>query len=120
VRSRHPALANFPTESYSNWQWWYPVTHASAMILDQLPAELHPIVQVIDDWVTNRKLALVFEARIGKGRLIVTSIDLDSEQLDPVRRQLRASLLAYTTSPRFAPTVPVSIEQVRSLIAGSR
>ena len=113
---RHPALANFPTEAYSNWQWWYPVTHASAMILDQLPAELHPIVQVIDDWVTNRKLALVFEARVGKGRLIVTSIDLNSETLDPVRRQLRASLLAYAISPRFAPTVALTVDQIRGLI----
>ncbi|HEY4248964.1 MAG TPA: hypothetical protein VGM64_19220 [Lacunisphaera sp.] len=113
----HPALANFPTEAYSNWQWWYPITHASAMILDGMPAELHPIVQVIDDWVTNRKLALVFEARVGKGRLIVTSIDLNDETLDPVRRQLRASLLAYAASPRFAPITTVSVEQVRSLIA---
>lgn len=113
----HPALANFPTEAYSNWQWWYPITHASAMILDPLPTELHPIVQVIDDWVTSRKLALIFEARVGQGRLIVTSIDLNGEALDPVRRQLRASLLAYAVSPRFDPTVAVSIEQVHTLIA---
>ena len=23
---RHPALANFPTEFNSNWQWWYLVS----------------------------------------------------------------------------------------------
>ena len=115
----HPALANFPTEAYSNWQWWYPVTHASAMILDQLPAELHPIVQVIDDWVTNRKLALIFEARVGQGRLLVTSIDLNDAVLDPVRRQLRASLLAYAAGPHFAPTVTISIEQARGLMVAA-
>lgn len=114
---KHPAFANFPTDPHSNWQWWYPVTHASTMILDGLPTELHPIVQVIDDWVTNRKLALVFEAKVGNGRLLVTSISLDDPVLDPVRRQLRASLLNYMVGPSFRPTVTMSADQVRSLIS---
>ena len=114
---KHPAFAAFPTDGYSNWQWWYPVTQAGAMMLDDLPAALQPLVQVIDDWVTNRKLALVFEARVGKGKLLVTSIDLAGPDLDPVRRQLRASLLQYAASPAFNPAVPLPAGQVRGLIA---
>jgi hypothetical protein len=112
---RLPALASFPTDSFSNWQWWYPVTHASAMILDGLPADLRPIVQVIDDWTTNRKLALVFEARVGKGRLLVTSIDLEGPGLDPVRRQLHSSLMRYAGSSQFAPVTEIQPDQVLSL-----
>ena len=114
---KHPALAAFPTDAHSNWQWWYPIKHAAAMILDGLPAELRPTVQVVDDWFTNRKLALVFEARVGQGKLLVTGIDLNDAGLDPVRRQLRASLLAYMASPRFDPSVAVTADQVRGLIA---
>ena len=113
---QHPAFTTFPTDFHSNWQWWYPITHASAMILDGLPAELHPVVQVIDDWVTNRKLGLVFEARLGQGRLLVTSIALNDPVLDPVRRQLRASLLGYMAGPQFKPTVAVTADQVRCLM----
>ncbi|HXQ81088.1 MAG TPA: hypothetical protein VN775_07245 [Opitutaceae bacterium] len=112
---RQPALASFPTDAYSNWQWWYPIHAASAMILDGLPPELRPIVQVVDDWFTNRKLALAFEARIGRGRLLVTSIDLDGPALDPVRLQLRSSLLKYAASPSFSPAVSLSADQVMSL-----
>jgi hypothetical protein len=112
---RHPALAAFPTDPYSNWQWWYPIKHAAAMILDDQPAALRPIVQVIDDWFTNRKLALVFEARVGRGRLIVTSIDLDGPDLDPVRRQLRSSLISYAGGPAFRPTVMLTAGDVRRL-----
>ena len=65
---KHPALASFPTEYHSNWQWWYLVSRAGAMILDDLPKELRPTVQVIDDWVTNHRLGLVFEAKMGKGQ----------------------------------------------------
>jgi hypothetical protein len=114
---RHPALSAFPTDAFSNWQWWYPIRHAAAMILDSLPAELHPTVQVVDDWFTNRKLALIFEARIGRGKLLVSSIDLGGASLDPVRRQLRASLTEYIASPRFNPSVVVTAGQVRGLIA---
>ena len=75
------------------------------MILDELPAEIAPIVQPIDDWNTCRKLGLVFEAQVEQGKLMVSAIDLvkDLEQR-PVARQLRHSLLEYMSSERFAPT----------------
>jgi GH18 family chitinase len=115
---KHPALASFPTEGHSNWQWWYLVSRAGAMILDGLPRELRPTVQVIDDWFTNRRLGLVFEARVGKGRLLVTSIDLDRGlETNPVARQMRHSLLRYAGSDRFAPAVDVPADAVRALTA---
>ncbi|HEY4989154.1 MAG TPA: sugar-binding domain-containing protein [Opitutaceae bacterium] len=109
------ALENFPTDGFSNWQWWYPIKHAAAMILDDSPPELHPIVQVIDDWFTNRKLALVFEARVGLGRILVISVDLEGPDLDPVRRQLRSSLLHYAASPSFNPSSKLTAGQVLGL-----
>ena len=112
---RHAALAEFPTDPFSNWQWWYAVTRAGAMILDDLPVELHPIVQVIDDWTTSRRLGLVIEARVGRGRLLVCSIDLSRDD-NPVTRQLYAGLLHYAAGPRFEPPVELSPAQVRGLM----
>ncbi len=113
----HPALRTFPTEAHSNWQWWHPLRHAAPMLLDSLPAEVQPIVQVIDDWVTNRRLALVFEARVGSGRLLVSSINLSDAVLDPVRRQLRASLLAYAQSEAFQPKVSITPEALAAVLS---
>jgi hypothetical protein len=114
---KHPALAEFPTDYHSNWQWWYLISQARAMILDGLPKELRPTVEVIDDWVTSRKLGLVFEARMGAGKVIVCSIDLrkDLEQ-NPVARQMLHSLLRYMNSSIFKPAVALSPAQVRSLM----
>jgi Glycosyl hydrolases family 2, sugar binding domain len=109
------ALATFPTDGFSNWQWWYPIKHAAPMILDDCPPDLHPIVQVIDDWFTNRKLALVFEARVGRGRVLVTSVDLEGPDLDPVRRQLRSSLFRYAASPSFNPVSRLTVGQLLGL-----
>lgn len=114
----NPALAEFPTEYHSNWQWWYLVSRAGAMILDDLPRELRPTVQVIDDWVTGRKLGLVFEARMGEGRLLVCSIDLNNDlEHNPVARQMLHSLLDYMAGPKFRPTITLAPAEVRSLYA---
>jgi hypothetical protein len=117
----HALFRDFPTEFHSNWQWWYVVSRAGAMILDDLPPALRPTVQVIDDWVTNRKLGLLFEAKVGKGKLLVTSIDLeDRSDENLVTRQLRSSVFAYMGSPQFRPSVAVTVEQVRSLMTPPR
>ncbi len=73
---KHPALIDFPTEYHSNWQWWDAMSHSGAINISSMPAEIKPIVRVVDDWFTNRPLALIFEARVGKGKLIVLGIDL--------------------------------------------
>ena len=112
----HPALEKFPTEFYSQWQWEDIVSKSRAIVMDGLPGELRPIVQVIDDWNTNRKLGLVFECRVGEGKLLVCSADLETElRARPTARQLRYSLLDYMTSEAFDPDVAVTIDQLQTL-----
>ncbi len=114
---KHPALANFPTEYHSNWQWWYLVSRARPMILDDLPKDVRPIVRVIDDWVTNHKLALAFEARMGKGKLLVCSMDLkQNADSNPVARQMLHSLLGYMSGPEFRPKATLSREDLARLL----
>ena len=92
----HPVFAHFPTESHSNWQWWELVHGAAAMRMDHLPPELRPLVQLIDTWFEARRLGLLFEAQVGEGRLVVCSMDLESDLEDRlVARQMRYSLAQY-------------------------
>jgi hypothetical protein len=49
---KHPAFKEFPTQRYSNWQWWDAMSHSNAIRLDSVATGLQPIVRVIDDWVT--------------------------------------------------------------------
>jgi hypothetical protein len=116
IAAKHAALGGFPTAEHSDWQWWDLAQRSKPMLLDGLPAAVRPIVQPIDDWNLCRRLGLVVEARVGKGRLLLTSIDLQHD-LDtrPAARQLRRSLLSYAASPAFEPAVALSVEQVRSL-----
>lgn len=109
----HPALAQFPTEIHSNWQWWSIVKHSKTMLLDAIP-QVMPIVSVIDNFANNRRLGLVFEANCGKGKLLVSSIDLT--QNAPETRQLRNSLLTYMASEKFIPVSDISTEALRQVL----
>jgi len=113
----HPLFSDFPTEFHSNWQWWDLVTHSQAMIIDDLPPELRPLIQPIDTWFENRRLALAFEVRAGNGKLLVCSINM-KDDLDqrPATKQLLASLLNYMNSNSFDPVISVDLRQVRSLM----
>jgi hypothetical protein len=114
---RHPALAKFPTAFYQDWQWNEIVTRAQGMVLDTLPQDLRPIVQPIDDWNTNRKLGLIWECRVGRGRLLVCSADLAKDlEKRPAARQLRASLVSYMAGKRFNPRVTVSKDDLARLL----
>ena len=119
--TRHPALARFPTEANFDWQWAEIVRGARAVNLDRLPRALEPIVWAIDDWNRNYKLGLVFECKVGRGRLLVSGADIETG-LDtrPAARQLRSSLLAYMDSPRFRPAVSVRAEELRGLLFDTR
>jgi hypothetical protein len=116
----HPLFSDFPTEYHSNWQWWDPVSHSQAMIINGFPANLKPLIQPIDTWFENRRLALTFEAKTNGGKLMVCSIDLKDVSEDRlVSKQLLGSILKYMNSQSFNPQTDVDINMIRGLMANS-
>lgn len=113
----HPALAAFPTETHSNWQWWDICKNATTMELDSLKNNMQPIIRMVDNFYKNRNLGLAFEARVGNGKLLMCSADL-MKNLDsrPVSRQLRYSLLKYMESNAFQPEEELSFEQLKKIL----
>ncbi|HQZ95661.1 MAG TPA: discoidin domain-containing protein [Pyrinomonadaceae bacterium] len=121
IDKAHPALAGFPTESYFDWQWSGIVNGSRAMNLDKLPKELQPIVQPIDDWNRNYKLGLVFEAKVGSGKLLVATPDLENSLSQRIAaRQLRRSLLDYMATAKFDPKVAVTAANFREVFFDTR
>ncbi len=119
--AKHPALAEFPTEANCDWQWTDILSSgARAMNLDRLPLSLQPIVQVVDDWNRNWKLGLIYECRVGPGRLMVSTVNLTAEPSShPGITQLRRSLLAYMSRIRFQPEVSITAAEMRGLLFDS-
>jgi hypothetical protein len=112
----HPALSEFPTEYHSNWQWWDAMLHSNAISLDDFKNKPDPIVRIIDDWVTNKNLAMVFEAKVGGGKLIVAGVDLQSDLETRLEaRQLLFSLKSYMGGDQFDPKTAISVDEILSI-----
>jgi hypothetical protein len=112
----HPLFRDFPTEFHTNWQWWQLVKHSAPLILDGTDKAFRPIVQVIDGIDRNHKLGLILEAKVGRGRLLICSIDLPGLQEHPEARQLLAAIQAYMASRHFAPQHELSVRAIRDIV----
>lgn len=91
IDDSHPALSEFPSEFYCNYQWW-PMSGGRPMIL---PGHIRPIVTVPDSYSRLKHMGLLFEASFGKGRVMVSSMGLLGKQNYPECRGLLSSLLNY-------------------------
>lgn len=114
---KHPALVNFPTDFYSNWQWWDLVMNSKTMVLDEIPQKISPVVRMVDNFYKNRNMGTVIEVKVGNGRLILCSMNLRTNlENRPAARQLKYSLMQYAESSKFNPQLKLSKEQVMKLL----
>ena len=143
----HPALSGFPTEEHSNWQWadllgrfsaaqsfrtagapadycdglekaWGDVRGRSkAIVLNDAPQGFRPIVQAIDNFERNYRLGVIFETRVGKGRLLVCAIDLETDLANrPAARALKQSLFDYVAGPSFNPSCELDARMLDTVL----
>jgi hypothetical protein len=118
---KHPVFNDFPTEFHSNWQWWDPVSHSQAMIIDGFSPKLRPLIQPIDSWFDNWRLALAFEVKTNGGKLMVCSIDLNKISEERLAsKQLYISILNYMNSEAFNPQTEADLDIVKDMMADPR
>lgn len=100
----HPALSDFPTDMHTDWQWWDLNINSTTMVVDSLDGG-SPIVEMVDNFVNNRRLASLYEGGVNNGKLMLATFDLQIA-LDkrPVARQMLVSILKYMNSDAFAPS----------------
>lgn len=120
----HPVFAGFPTEYHSNYQWWPMAKLGRPMILENLTQEdgtkIEPLVQVLDSFSTIRTMGLLYEAKVGDGKLMVSSMGLEQLQNQyPEAKALRNSILNYMNSDDFDPQFEVTEEQIQESVIGT-
>lgn len=89
----HSIFNSFPTDFHSNWQWWNIIKKSSPIILDEMPKDYYPIVQVIDNFERNHKLGLIYQ--LPGTKALVCSSDLFAIADEPEVKALFHSLLNY-------------------------
>lgn len=86
------------------------------MQLDSIENQIDILVGMMDNFYKNRNLGLVFETQVGKGKLVVCSIDMNEVDARPVARQLKYSLIEYMKSSAFHPKGKVEFEYLKKVI----
>lgn len=111
----HKALADFPTDMHTDWQWWDLNINSTPMIADSIQGGA-PIVEMIDNFINNRRLASLYEGKVGSGKLMLATFDLQTD-LDkrPVAGQMLVSLLKYMNSADFNPVTLSNFEWMKEL-----
>ncbi len=101
VQAQSPAFAAFPTEDWQDWQWKHLVNGAKTFRLSGTDPDFTPLAMPVVDFHKPALAAMLFEAKVGGAKVLVSGIDLSSGH--PEARQLRRSLLDYVASEAFAP-----------------
>ena len=111
VDADHPLFRRFPTERFSNWQWW-PMANTRAFIL---PERIDAIVTEMDSFAYLRPMSKLFECRCDGGKLMVSSMGLHELGQYPEARALRVAIYDYMASPAFEPKQELAVEFIESL-----
>ena len=116
----HPALADFPTDMHTDWQWWDLNINSTTLVVDSLQGGAS-VVEMVDNFVHNRRLASLYEGRVGEGKLMLATFDLQTA-LDkrPVARQMLYSILNYMNSEEFAPTQLEGLDKIKDMFGTAR
>ena len=117
INTQHPLFKyDFPTDDWSNLNWWELLNRAQVMNLAEFPKDYQPPIQPIDTWHVSRKLGMLVEAKVLKGKLLMTTMDISSDlEHRLVARQMRQAILAYMQSDDFQPSLALQPQVISDL-----
>lgn len=110
IDEKHPIFEAFPTDYYSTPQWYDIVSTSRALIIDG--TSIHPIVCTIDNFERNHRLALIFEATVARGKLIICTSNLVNLKESLPAAWLLRSILQYMKSDHFKPDNELEVEEL--------
>lgn len=116
----HPVFELFPTEAHSDWQWWCIARNSRPLILDNTSAQIEPIVQVVDNIERCHRLGILFEFRVGEGKIILSTTDMKAIEPYIEGRWWQRAIEEYALSKRCSPTTTITYEQLHTLLYGKQ
>lgn len=117
IHDNHAVFNDFITAYHTDWQWWDILENAKVLEMKNAPDALRPFIQVIDSYDNNEKLGIGFEAKVGNGKLLVLTVDTESDMDNrPATKQLIHSVENYVSSSQFNPSVAVDEQFIQSFL----
>jgi hypothetical protein len=115
----HPALGDLPHEGFADLLFFRMIGNSAPIDIGALGLTGDdPLIRCIHQYLIGRPLAYLVECALGKGGLMLCSLDLN--QTWPEARYLLSQLCTYVAGDQFKPITGITEETlVRLLQAGS-
>ncbi len=113
VIADHPLMEDFPHDGFCGWQFRNMLNEGYSVALDMTEIDFKPIIEIASSYKYARREALLFEYRVGKGKLLVCSLNLPDSDLGA--KYLKSSIISYADSDKFNPEISLTKEQLYKL-----
>ncbi len=116
IDTRNPLFKKyFKTETFGSYEWKTFLENSNSMNIDEL-VDFEPLTMLVPNFFNNHKFTNIFEAKVGKGKLLVCLFDF-SRKLSNMQeiQYLKKSFNEYMQSEDFAPKQELEIETLREL-----
>ena len=113
IKPGHPALEGLPHEGFCGWQFRRLMQEGRAVQLEA-GVPFDPIIEVVSSDKFLIRQAMLFEYKVGEGRLLVCSFAFSAK--DPAAAWLKARLESYASSDAFNPKQSLTPDQLRAVI----
>ncbi len=109
-----PLTETFAHEGFCGYQFKPMLNGGSAVVLDlDDTVPFDPIIEAVSSYKFVHREGILFEYRVGKGRLLVCTLNLDPA--DPGARYVREMIIKYATGDDFNPKYTLTREMLNNL-----
>lgn len=113
--NEHKALQYFPTDSFSNYQWYHLLESSFNFDIDHLQEDFTPIVEVIPNYYYNHRMTNLIEAKVDSGILLICTMQLDEMGDINEAKWLKYSLIEYLNEADISNIKELRADQINSI-----
>ena len=114
IKAGHPALEGMPHEGFCGWQFRRLMEGGAAVQLEAA-VPFDPVIDIASAVKCPIRQAMLFEYRVGEGRLMVCSFKFGES--DPAAVWLRDRLVTYAAGESFEPAHRITPEELHAVIS---
>jgi hypothetical protein len=112
----HPLMRKFPHDGYFDLQFFNMIdTNAYPVTFENKEMPFEPIIELISAFKRVRKISVLFEYNVGKGKLLVCSLNLKNK--DAGTEYFKNELENYVASNNFHPKASLAPSVLENYIS---
>jgi len=112
----HILMEDFPHDGYCGWQFREMMNGGKAVVLDLPRTPYAPIIEIASSYKNAQREAMLFEYKVGSGKLLVCTLNL--RENDPGACWLKSRIVSYVMSEDFEPTEGLNFAELAALCDG--